>query len=292
MKLHEEPITSTPAKFQPGETVEYAQVHKRRRRVIRQVARGSIGLLAMLALWELASRSYNIGVILPTPATVFEDVVKTLFLRQEHWLYGPNIYNHLVASFLRTLVGFGLAAAIAVPLGLVLGRLTAPREFIDPVIKVLYPIPGIAWIPLAILWFGLGEKSVIFAVFMSAVFPLYFNVEAGVRSISTSLIDAGRCYGARGPMLFLRVILPAATPYIIVGLRVALGNSWRMIVAAEMFASDNGIGYVLIQSRYLFRAADLMTAMVLISVVGYATEKAIVGTIERWTIQRWEVKPV
>jgi len=119
---------------------------------------------------------------------------------------------------------------------------------------------------------------------------LYFNVVAGVRLISPSLVDAGRCYGARGPMMFLKVILPAATPHVIVGLRIALGNAWRMIVAAEMFASSTGIGFVLIQSRYLFRAVDLMTAMILVSVVGYGTEKVIVGTIERWTIERWEVK--
>jgi NitT/TauT family transport system permease protein len=268
--------------------------HHARAQRLRMASRGMLsgvfGLLAMLALWELASRAYNIEIVLPTPITVFENVVQTLSLHQQPWLYGPNIYQHLLASFLRTIVGFGMAAVMAIPLGLLLGRVAILREFISPAINILYPIPGIAWIPLAILWFGLGDKAAVFAVFMSAVFPLYFNVVAGVRLISPSIVDAGRCYGAHGPKLFLRVILPAATPYVIVGLRIALGNAWRMIVAAEMFASQTGIGFVLIQSRYLFRAVDLMTAMILVGLVGYGTEKAIVGTIERWTVERWEVK--
>lgn len=275
-----------------AEKSDYAQFARvrRLRRVGTEVFRGVVGVLAMLVLWELASRVYNLEVLLPTPITVFKNVVKTLSLSQQPWLYGPNIYQHLGASLLRTVTGFGIAALTAIPLGLLLGRVATLRELIAPAINILYPIPGIAWVPLAILWFGLGDKAVVFAVFMSAVFPLYYNVVAGVRLISPSIVDAGRCYGARGPKLFLKVILPAATPYVIVGLRIALGNAWRMIVAAEMFASETGIGFVLIQSRYLFRAVDLMTAMILVSIVGYGTEKAIVGTIERWTIERWEVK--
>jgi NitT/TauT family transport system permease protein len=280
------------ATYRMSDTGDYAHHARiqRLRRASRGIVRGAFGLLTMLAVWELASRIYNIEVVLPTPITVFANVVKTLSLQQQPWLYGPNIYQHLWASLLRTIMGFGIAAAIAIPLGLLLGRVAVLREVIAPTINILYPIPGIAWVPLAILWFGLGDQAVVFAVLMSAVFPLYYNVAAGVRLISPSVVDAGRCYGARGPKLFLKVILPAATPYVIVGLRIALGNSWRMIVAAEMFASQTGIGFVLIQSRYLFRAVDLMTAMILVSAVGYGTEKAIVGTIERWTIERWEVQ--
>jgi ABC-type nitrate/sulfonate/bicarbonate transport system permease component len=286
------PVTRDAAPPRWADTVDFAQYArvKKRRRATKGVVLGLLGVIAMLAVWELASRVYDLEVLLPTPFTVIGNVIKTLSLRQDPWLYGPNIYRHLWASLLRTITGFGLAAAIAIPLGLLLGRIAALREFFGPVINILYPIPGIAWVPLAILWFGLGDKAVVFSVFMAAVFPLYFNVVAGVRLISPSLVDAGRCYGARGPMMFLKVILPAATPHVIVGLRIALGNAWRMIVAAEMFASSTGIGFVLIQSRYLFRAVDLMTAMILVSVVGYGTEKVIVGTIERWTIERWEVK--
>jgi len=248
------------------------------------------GLFIVLVLWHVMSKAYNLELILPPPTRVIGNVLKTLLLRQEKWLYGPSIYTHLLSSFVRALAGFTLATAVAVPLGLLLGRVTALREFIGPVIKIVYPVPGIAWIPLAMLWFGLTDKAIVFVVFMAAVFPLYFNVESGARLINPILIDAGRCFGARGLTMFLRVILPATLPFFITGLRVALGNAWRMIVAAEILASQTGIGFVLMESRFLFRAVDLMTAMILVSIVGYATEKFIVSTIERRTIEKWEVR--
>jgi ABC-type nitrate/sulfonate/bicarbonate transport system permease component len=165
------------------------------------------------------------------------------------------------------------------------------REFLLPSIKGIYPIPGIAWIPLAILWVGLGDPAVIFVVFATTFFPLFFSTEAGARQINPTVLDAGRCFGARGTTLFFRVVLPATVPYIITGLRISLGGAWRMIVAGEMLASQDGIGYVLMESRFQFRAVDLMTAMVLIAIVGYATEKVIVDTIEKRTLEKWEVKP-
>ena len=180
---------------------------------------------------------------------------------------------------------------MAIPLGLVLGRITALREFVMPGIQAVYPIPGIAWIPLAILWFGLGDAAVVFVVFATVFFPLLFSAEAGARQISPTVLDAGRCFGARGVTLFFRVVLPATVPYIITGLRISLGGAWRMIVAGEMLASQDGIGYLLMESRFQFRAVDLMTAMILVAIVGYATEKLIVGTIEKRTIEKWEVQP-
>ncbi len=269
----------------------YAEhARSRRRRVLRrQLLRGAIGIVVVIALWQWMSNAYDLELILPTPQTVFENAIQTLLLQREKWLYGAGIYEHLQASFVRALVGFGLGAVVALPLGLLVGRITAVREFVGPVIGAFYPIPGIAWIPLAILWFGLSDEAIVFTVFMAAVFPLYFNTVSGARHINPLLVDAGRCFGARGATLFVRVILPATLPFIIVGLRVSLGNAWRMIVAAEILAAQTGIGYVLNEARFLFRAADLMMAMVLISVIGYVTEKVIVGTLERRTIEKWEV---
>jgi ABC-type nitrate/sulfonate/bicarbonate transport system permease component len=189
------------------------------------------------------------------------------------------------------MAGFLSAAIVAIPLGLMLGRITTLREFMMPAVQAVYPIPGIAWIPLAILWFGLGDTAVVFVVFATVFFPLLFNAEAGARLISPTVLDAGRCFGARGFSLFFRVVLPATVPYIITGLRISLGGAWRMIVAGEMLASQDGIGYLLMESRFQFRAVELMTAMILVAIVGYATEKLIVGTIEKRTIEKWEVQP-
>jgi len=264
---------------------------RRRRERIRKIVRGAIGIAAVLVLWHVMAIAYDLQQILPPPLSVLRNVINTLTLHYEQrWLYGPNIYEHLLSSFARAITGFALAAAAAIPLGLIMGRSRAAREFADPVIRSLYPIPGIAWIPLAILWFGLGNTAVVFVVFIAEFFPLYFNTEAGARNINPVLVDAARCYGAKRFTLLRRVILPASAPYIITGMRIALGGAWRMIVAGEMLASQSGIGSILMESRYQFRATDLMMAMILISIVGYLTERLIVGTIEKKTTERWEVK--
>jgi ABC-type nitrate/sulfonate/bicarbonate transport system permease component len=257
----------------------------------RRIWRGGTGILAILLVWQLMSQLLDLELLLPPPLTVLRNVVATLTISDEHWLYGPNIYVHLWHSFLRAMAGFGSAALIAIPMGLVVGRMVTIREFVLPSIKGVYPIPGIAWIPLAILWFGLGDAAVIFVVFATTFFPMFFSTEAGARQISPVILDAGRCFGARGLALFFRVILPATVPFIITGLRISLGGAWRMIVAGEMLASQDGIGYFLMESRFQFKAVDLMTAMILVAIVGYATEKVIVDTIEKRTLEKWEVQP-
>jgi taurine transport system permease protein len=262
-----------------------------RRLRVRRILRGGVGILVILIAWQLLSEWLDLELLLPPPLTVLRRVVVTLSVSDPHWLYGPNIYVHLSHSFLRAMTGFGAAALIAIPLGLVLGRVVALREFVLPSIKGVYPIPGIAWIPLAILWFGLGDAAVIFVVFATTFFPMFFSTEAGARQINPTILDAARCFGARGVTLFFRVVLPATVPYIITGLRISLGGAWRMIVAGEMLASQDGIGYVLMESRFQFKAVDLMTAMILIAIVGYATEKLIVDTIEKRTLEKWEVQP-
>ncbi len=267
---------------------EYGRQRRSKART-RSIVRGTIGIAGLLLLWQAMSVYYGLDLILPPPTTVLRDVVNTLLLRNTPWLYGPNIYWHLLASFGRAIVGFALASVVAIPAGLLVGRNVAVREFLEPVIRLLYPIPGIAWIPLAILWFGLTDRAVIFVVFIAEFFALFFNTEAGARSINPVIIDAARCYGASGLTLVRRVILPASIPHIITGMRIALGGAWRMIVAAEMLAAKTGVGFLLMQARYQFRAADLMMAMILISVVGFGTERLIIRTLERRTIARWQI---
>jgi ABC-type nitrate/sulfonate/bicarbonate transport system permease component len=282
---------NAPSRIDPREDFDRFVRARDRRVRLRRIMRGGAGVLAILVVWQLMSEWLDLDLILPPPLTVLGNVITTLTLSQTHWLYGPSIYVHLWHSFLRAMAGFAGAAIIAIPLGLVLGRITTVREFLLPAIKGIYPIPGIAWIPLAILWFGLGDAAVVFVVFATTFFPLFFSTEAGARLINPTVLDAGRCFGARGITLFFRIVLPATVPYIITGLRISLGGAWRMIVAGEMLASQDGIGYVLMESRFQFRAVDLMTAMILIAIVGYATEKVLVDTIEKRTLEKWEVKP-
>ena len=160
-------------------------VRLRGRRIrIRRILRGGTGILVILLVWQIMSQVLDLELILPQPLTVLRNVVRTLTLTEKPWLYGPNIYVHLSHSFLRAMTGFAAAAVLAIPLGLAIGRMTTLREFVMPSIKGIYPIPGIAWIPFAILWFGLGDAAVVFVVFATTFFPLFFNTEAGARMIS------------------------------------------------------------------------------------------------------------
>jgi len=263
---------------------------KKRKEQFRRIRRGATGVIVVLLLWHVMAVAYNLQLILPTPISVIQRIYGMLTLDNTRWLYGPNVYVHLLESLRRLLLGFGLAAILAIPFGLLVGRIRTLREYVEPIIKSIYPIPGIAWIPLAILWFGLGDTAVVFVVFMTAFFPMFFNAEAGARQINPLLVDAGRCFGAKGLSLFYRVILPATVPYITTGLRISLGGAWKMIVAGEMLASSQGVGFMLMEARFQFRAVDLMTAMILISIIGYLTEYLIVRLVEKRTTEKWEVR--
>jgi ABC-type nitrate/sulfonate/bicarbonate transport system permease component len=263
---------------------------QRRRTVLRKLIRGLIGFAVVLVLWQLLSSLLNIELLLPTPWTTLTTLIRMLTLRDNPWPYGYDVYYNALISTLHAMVGFAIAAALAIPAGLLVGRVRWAQETIAPVLKAFYPIPGVAWIPLAILWFGLGNTAVVFVVTISTFFPLYYNTEAGARSVDPTVLDVANCYGMRGTSLFLRVVLPASIPFIVSGLRIAVGTAWRMIVTGEMLAGQIGIGYVLMQSRLFFRAPDLLSFMIVISVIGYATERIIVGTLEKRTLERWEVK--
>lgn len=265
--------------------------NQRRKRRIRRFASGLIGFLVLCLVWQLAAIHYDIQLILPTPVTVVKTFFEILLLREQPWPYGDNIYEHLLTSIFHALIGFAIGGGAALPCGLLVGRVAWFRDVFGPVFKALYPIPGVAWIPLAILWFGLGTEAIIFVVAISTFFPLYYNTEAGVRAINPVLTDVAACFGVSRLGMFVQIILPASVPYLVVGLRIAVADSWRMIVTAEMLAGAVGIGYVLMQSRLFFRSADLLSFMIMISVVGYASERVIVGTLEKWTVKKWEVKP-
>jgi NitT/TauT family transport system permease protein len=248
---------------------------------IRQ-ALPSLAVMALLiAAWTAAVVAAR-SVIFPTPWQV---VMGTVELVRD-----GTLWNHIGASLFRVGTGFALAVVLAIPLGLWMGWVRDAFSTLNPLFQILRPISPIAWIPIAILWFGLSDQAVVFVVFTTALFPLLFNTEAGARQINPVILNAGRCFGASGPSLFFRVVLPATVPFIITGLRISLGTAWRMIVAGEMLASQDGIGYLLMQSRFQFRAVDLMTAMILISIVGYLTERLIVDTIEKRTTEKWEVQ--
>ena len=152
-------------------------------------------------------------------------------------------------------------------------------------LKVFYPIPSIAWVPIMILWFGSTPTAIIAMVALGVFFPMLFNAEAGARAVAEVQINAARCYGASGLRLFTKVVLPSAVPFLASGLRIGIGDAWRLVIAGEIVVGQSGIGFVLNQSRFLFQTADLLTAMAVVAVVGYASEILVVRMLEKRTIE-------
>jgi ABC-type nitrate/sulfonate/bicarbonate transport system permease component len=249
-----------------------------------------MGFVLMLAVWQAVATAYNLQVILPPPWAVVQHAYDVLTLRSP-WPYGPNIYAQAGMSLVRAMIGFGLGIAVGMPLGLVIGRVRVVREILGPVLKVFYPIPSIAWVPIMILWFGLTPTAIIAMVALGVFFPMLFNAEAGARTVAEVQINAARCYGANGLRLFTKVVLPSAVPFLASGLRIGIGDAWRLVIAGEIVVGQSGIGFVLNQSRFLFQTADLLTAMAVVAVVGYASEILVVRMLEKRTIEIWQPAP-
>ena len=217
-------------------------------------------LAGLIAVWWVVVVQTQ-SVIFPTPLQV---VTGTLELVEDGTLWG-----HISSSLLRVGAGFLLAVLIAVPLGLWMGRVDGAYTTLNPVFQILRPISPIAWIPLAILWFGVGNASPVFLIFIAAVFPLIVQTAAGVHTIEQRYLNAAENFGVSRYKLFRQVIIPAVLPDLIVGMRISLGVAWLVVVAAEMIALRSGLGYLIMDSRNAGNRYDLVIAgMIIIGIIG------------------------
>jgi NitT/TauT family transport system permease protein len=195
--------------------------------------------------------------------------------------------SYIGDSLWRVGCGYLVALALGIPLGLTLGWYPAAAAAVNPVIQVLRPISALAWIPIAIVLFGVTNLATIFLIFLASFFPIVVATMNGVRNVPMMYLSAGRNFGLSAPALFARVILPAALPRVLTGLRVALGVAWLVVVAAEMLAVDSGLGYLVIDSRNAGKRYDLVVAaMLLIGLIGLALN-SLVRLIERARAVRW-----
>ena len=185
------------------------------------------------------------------------------------------LWPYIGDSLRRVVLGFLAAVAVGIPLGLALGWYPAANQIVNPTMQVLRPISPIAWIPVAILMFGVGDATAVFLIFLSAFFPIVVACISGVSNVPAIYRRAGRNFGLTAPQLLARVVFPAALPQLIVGLRIALGIAWVVMVAAEMIAVDSGLGYLVIDSRNSGKRYDLVVAaMLMIGVIGLALDMA------------------
>src|SRR3954451_2820422 len=221
-------------------------------------------ILLLIAIWWIVVVTED-SAIFPTPLQV---VTGALELAQD-----GTLWEHIEASLLRVGTGFGLAFLVAVPLGLWMGWVGAAFRTLNPLFQMLRPISPIAWIPLAILWFGVGDVSPIFLIFISSVFPMIVQTTAGVRTIDRRYLRAAANFGVSRSVLFRRVVIPAVMPEIIIGMRIGLGVAWLVVVAAEMIALRSGLGYLIMDSRNAGNRYDLVIAsMIIIGVIVLALD--------------------
>ncbi len=235
-------------------------------------------LLALIAVWWVVVIQTE-SVIFPTPLQV---ITGTMELIED-----GTLWEHIGASLFRVGTGFALAALVALPLGLWMGRVDAAYITLNPIFQILRPISPIAWIPLAILWFGVGNVSPIFLIFIAAVFPMIVQTAAGVHTIERRYLRAAENFGVSRAVLFRQVIIPAVLPEMIVGMRISLGVAWLVVVAAEMIALRSGLGYLIMDSRNAGNRYDLVIAgMIIIGLIGLILD-GIMRRMEGLKSVRW-----
>jgi NitT/TauT family transport system permease protein len=214
----------------------------------------------LLVLWEIGIR-WQSSHLLPGPWGVVAGIADLV----RHGL----LLKYVVASLFRVTWGFVLAVVLAVPLGLAVGWYRRAEMALNPILQILRPISPLAWIPIAILWFGVGDMAAIFLIFVGCFFPLMLTAINAVESIPAVYINAGRNFGLSSASLVYRVLYPAVIPNLIVGLRITLGIAWLVVVAAEMIAVSSGLGFLIVDARNAGNRYDLVVAgMVIIGVIG------------------------
>jgi NitT/TauT family transport system permease protein len=253
----------------------------------KAIALGAGFPLALVVLWHAAVASSGTKLV-PTPYMVAVMMKDFALGGVYDDAFSGTILTHLVASMQRVYGGFLLAAAIGIPLGLAIGKIPVFRQLLDPTLSLLRPIPVTAWLPLSMVFFGLGPRSAVFLVFLGAFYPILLNTIFGVRSVDGKLFEAANMLGCDGARMFRQVVLPAALPSIFTGLRLGHGFAWILIVVGEMTGVPTGLGSVIMDGRTLSRADLVITGMIVIGVAGFICDRLIVSLnnhVLRWSPQ-------
>jgi NitT/TauT family transport system permease protein len=245
---------------------------------VRRVLLPAAALALLMTFWWAAVIESE-SVVFPTPGQV---LAGTLELARD-----GSLWAHIASSLLRVGSGFGLALAVGLPLGLWMGRVELVYLTLNPIVQMLRPISPIAWIPIAILWFGVGDASPIFLIFIATVFPVTVQTADAVHTIEPRYLRAAENFGASRGRVLASVIVPAILPQVIVGLRISLGVAWLVVVAAEMIALRSGLGYLIMDSRNAGNRYDLVVAaMIMIGLIGLGLD-GLLRLLERMKRVRW-----
>ncbi|MGI4717924.1 MAG: ABC transporter permease [Janthinobacterium lividum] len=242
--------------------------------------------LLAIALWQwVAANGWVHPQVLPAPLDVWRKWVEYLLPLAPYaeyteggwfaWALSGELPMDIWASMVRVVLGFAIGAGLALPLGLAMGASPTVYAWMNPFVQILRPIPPIAYIPLAILWFGLGNPPAVFLIALGAFFPVLMNTIAGVRHVDGIYLRAARNLGAGGATMFLRVILPAAVPYILSGVRIGIGTAFIVVIVSEMIAVNNGLGFRILEAREYFWSDKIIAGMITIGLLGLAIDVAM-----------------
>ena len=284
-----EQVTTLPDTSQAG-LADAPVVMRRQRRTLeklRAIALGASFPLLLILVWERAVAITGTRLV-PSPREVAVMMYDFTFGGIYDDAFSATILTHIWKSMTRVYGGFFLAALIGIPLGLMIGRLKFLRQLLDPTINLLRPIPVTAWLPLSMIFFGLGPNAAIFLVFLGAFYPILLNTIFGVRSVDVRLFEAAAMLGCTGSAMFRQVVLPASLPSIFNGLRIAHGFAWILIVVGEMTGVPTGLGSVIMDGRTLSRTDLVITGMIVIGVCGFVTDRLIVllsNRVLQWSPQ-------
>jgi len=239
----------------------------------------SIGVF--LLLYEAMARSgWFAAALVPTLPLV----ASTLW----SMLADGTMAGHALNTLFRVFSGLALAVAFGLVLGFLMARYRAVEQFFLPLVSALMPIPSLAWAPVFILWFGLGNTATILVVFYAATFPMVVNTWTGARAVNPLWLRAAGAMGAGGRAMFWKVVVPGASPFIITGLRLAFQRAWIAVVGAEMLAASAfGLGWVIFDAKEFLNADIMLASLAVIGAIGFVFERLVFGSLERSTVLRW-----
>ena len=247
----------------------------------RIIARNAFPFLVVGTIWEIVAR---LGVF---PHKLFPPLeeVAAAFVR----LTADGILpHHVLDTLLRLGAGFALAAVVGIAIGIAMGRSRLAEDIFLPLISIGAPIPGIAYAPLFLLWFGLGNGTTVLLVGFVSAFPIIFNTWSGVKSVKEIWVRSAQAMGADNRRLFHHVILPGALPYVLIGLRLGLAQAWRVLVGVEMLAAVPwGLGWMIFGAREFLNTDVMLAGIVVIGAIGLALEKLVFQRLEQFTVIRW-----
>ena len=251
---------------------------------LQDFAHGALVPVLLLILWEAGSRFGLFSeVLLPSPTAVAIKWWSYLLPMQPQeagqsylaWLFSGELLHDAYSSLYRVVAGFLIGAGLALPLGLLMGASPRIYELFNPLMQILRPIPPIAYIPLAILWFGLGNPPSFFLIAIGAFFPVLMNTIAGVRQVDGIYLRAARNLGVNQWTMFTRVILPAATPYILAGVRIGIGTAFIVVIVSEMIAVNDGLGFRILEAREFMWSDKIIAGMITIGLLGLFIDTAV-----------------